>query len=155
MSLKDHYQNNLLDIQDLSVWYRTFRGFSKVVDGINLTVRKGEKIGLVGESGCGKTTTMKTILQLLNKEQVHIPGGRILINDRDILKMNSDEILTVRRKNVSMISQEPMAALNPVFTIGQQFFDVIKYSGAFNDKTKKEWRDISKKAIEIDRKSVV
>ena len=67
----------ILNIEDLSIWYRTYRGYSQVVDHIHLHVDKGEKIGLVGESGCGKTTTMKTVMGVLGKDLIHIPNGTI------------------------------------------------------------------------------
>ncbi len=70
-------RENILNIEDLSIWYRTYRGYSKVVDHINLQVGKGEKIGLVGESGCGKTTTMKTVMGVLGKDLIHVPDGKI------------------------------------------------------------------------------
>ncbi len=124
--------NKLLDIKNLKIWYKTYRGYAEVVDGINVHVNKGEKVGLVGESGCGKTSTVKTVLRIIDQMSSHIPEGEIFFNDKDILKMNKNDIQQIRRKNISMISQEPSAALNPVFTIGQTMTDVIKYS--FNSK---------------------
>ena len=137
----------LLDIQDLRVWYRTYLGDAQVVDGINITVRPGEKIGVVGESGCGKTTTMKTVLRLLDPKQVKIPSGKILFRGKDILQMSENELMEIRRKSISMISQEPMAALNPVFTIGEQISDIIKYSGQFPGAKKSEVDALVEKAI--------
>lgn len=137
----------LLDIRDLKVWYKTYRGDAQVVDGVNISVAVGEKIALVGESGCGKTTTMKTILQLLNANQTVIPQGEILFKGSDILKMNEKEIMEIRRKHVSMISQEPMAALNPVFTIGQQLEDIIRYSGQYPNTKRRDMRELALQAI--------
>lgn len=137
----------LLDIQDLRVWYRTYLGDAQVVDGINITVRPGEKIGVVGESGCGKTTTMKTVLRLLDPKQVKIPSGKILFRGKDILQMSENELMEIRRKSISMISQEPMAALNPVFTIGEQISDIIKYSGQFPGAKKSDVDALVEKAI--------
>ena len=137
----------LLDIQDLRVWYKTYLGDAQVVDGINITVHVGEKIGIVGESGCGKTTTMKTVLRLLDPRQIKIPSGRILFRGEDILQMKDDGLMDIRRKRISMISQEPMAALNPVFTIGEQLADIIKYSGQYPGAKKKEIDELVKKAI--------
>jgi peptide/nickel transport system ATP-binding protein len=118
----------LLDIKNLKVWYNTYQGYAKVVDGVNLHVGKGEKVGLVGESGCGKTTTMKAVLKVLDRSKSHIPEGEIRLNDQDILKMKENELQKVRRNSISMISQAPSAALNPVFTIEQQINDIIRYS---------------------------
>ena len=130
-------RENILNIEDLSIWYRTYRGYSKVVDHINLQVGKGEKIGLVGESGCGKTTTMKTVMGVLGKDLIHVPDGKIDFAGKNVLEMKQSELLQLRRTGISMISQSPMSALNPVFTIGQQLTDIIKYSGLYkkNDKT--------------------
>ncbi|MGI6702911.1 MAG: ATP-binding cassette domain-containing protein [Clostridia bacterium] len=72
----------VLRIKNLKVWYRTYRGNAEVVDGVNINVGQGEKIGLVGESGCGKTTTMKTVLRTINPSQVKIPEGEILFQEK-------------------------------------------------------------------------
>jgi len=141
-------KNAILEIKDLMVWYKTYRGSSKVLDGVNMHINVGEKVGLVGESGCGKTTTMKMVLQLLNPIQIQIPKGEIIFNKKDILKMNKIDLMDIRRKHVSMISQEPMVALNPVYSIGQQFQDIIKYSGQYPRASNEEINELSKKAIE-------
>lgn len=138
----------LLDIKDLKIWYNTYRGNAKVVDGVDLYVNAGEKIGLVGESGCGKTTTMKTVLRLINRSQLAYTSGKINFKGNDILNANEEELLEIRRKHISMISQEPMAALNPVFTIGEQFFDIIKYSGQYPKMKRKDYNELAKRSIE-------
>lgn len=139
----------LLDIQDLSVWYKTYRGFAEVVDHINLYVGKGEKIGLVGESGCGKTTTMKMVMRTLDERGIKVgEGSKLLFGGEDILAMDAKALLDLRRRKISMISQSPMAALNPVFTIGQQMMDVLKYSGQFDKHDKKGMLDAARKAID-------
>ncbi len=127
----------LLDIKDLSVWYKTYKGYAEVVDHVNLYVKKAEKIGLVGESGCGKTTTMKTVMRTLDESIIKLgEGSEILFDGSDILKMDQRALLEMRRTGASMISQSPMAALNPVFTIGQQMMDILKYSGQYDKKDK-------------------
>ena len=129
--------NKILEINNLRVWYKTYRGYAKVVNGVNIFVNEGEKIGLVGESGCGKTTTMKTVLHVLNEDSAYLPdGGEILFHGKNI-----------RRKKVAMISQSPMAALNPVFTVGEQMLDIIKYSNHSDAKSKKDMLDIACSAI--------
>ena len=129
--------SRLLDIKNLRVWYKTYRGYAEVVDGIDMHVDRSEKIGLVGESGCGKTTTMKTILRLMEDGSACVPdGGKIIFDDQDILTLDKNEMLEIRRKQISMISQSPMEALNPVFTVGQQMMDVIKYSGYYEKDNK-------------------
>lgn len=137
----------VLRIKNLKVWYRTYRGNAEVVDGVNINVGQGEKIGLVGESGCGKTTTMKTVLRTINPSQVKIPEGEILFQEKNILRMSSKQLMNVRRKHISMISQEPMAALNPVFTVGQQLEDIIKYSHPSKKISRKEINELALKAI--------
>lgn len=117
----------LLEINNLYVWYKVYGGVLKVLNGVNFKVNFGEKVGLVGETGCGKTTTMKALLQILPKAAI-IPQGEILIRDKNILKMNPRELSDLRGRGLSMIFQDPTSALNPVFTIGQQLFDIIQYS---------------------------
>lgn len=125
-------QEKLLDIRNLSVWYKTYRGYAEVVDDVSMYVGRAEKIGLVGESGCGKTTTMKMVMRTLEDRIIKVgEASQINYEGRDILSMNAKEMLEMRRQNISMISQSPMAALNPVFTIGQQMMDILKYSGMF------------------------
>ncbi|WP_291633075.1 ABC transporter ATP-binding protein [Clostridium sp.] len=139
--------NVLLDIKNLEVWYKTYRGYAEVVNGIDFHVNKGEKVALVGESGCGKTTTMKTVLRVIDKSIFHIPRGEILFRNKDILKMGEGELQKIRRNDISMISQSPAAALNPVFKIGQQIIDIIKYSDHARKLSKDEMRDLAKSAI--------
>jgi len=139
--------DRILDINDLSIWYRTYRGFSKVVDHISMHVDRSEKVGLVGESGCGKTTTMKTIMRILNSDLIEVPNGQILFEGKDVMRMNKNEMLELRRKGISMISQSPMSALNPVFTVGEQLTDIIKYSGQYPGASKTEVENIAKQAI--------
>ena len=136
----------ILNIRNLKIWYKTYRGYAKVVDGVNFYVNKGVKVGLVGESGCGKTTTMKSILRILD-DKAYIPEGENFFNNQDILKMGYNQLQQVRKKGISMISQEPGAALNPVFTVGQQMLDVIKYSGQFKNTSKKNMVQLAINAI--------
>ncbi|HHT63437.1 MAG: ABC transporter ATP-binding protein [Bacillota bacterium] len=137
----------IIEIKDLHVWYRTYGGFSKVLNGVNLYVDKGEKIGVVGEAGCGKTTTMRSILRILPEGQSHTPQGEILYHGKDILKMDRKDLQHVRTSGVSMIFQEPSAALNPVFTVGTQIYDVIKYSEAGKGCSKEKIKQMALQAI--------
>lgn len=123
-------QSLLLDIRNLQVHFQVYGGRLKVLDGINLNVHQGEKVGLVGETGCGKTTTMKALLRVLPMPPARIPGGEILFNGHDILKMGPSELQSVRGRGISMIFQDPTAALNPVFSVGQQLQMVIAASAA-------------------------
>jgi len=127
----------LLEIKDLYVWYRVYNGYLKVLNGSHLMIREGERVGLVGESGCGKTTTMKSILQVLSGDFC-IPRGQIFYKGQDVLKMSFKEFQRLRSKEIAMIFQNPSAALNPVFNIGTQISDTIKYSAAFEENEHKE-----------------
>ncbi len=120
----------LLDIKDLYVHFDVFGGTLEVLDGVNFMVYSGEKVGLVGETGCGKTTTMKAVLRVLPMPPARIPGGEIYFKGRDILKMSGRELGQVRGEGISMVFQDPTAALNPVFTAGQQLEAAVKYSSA-------------------------
>lgn len=139
-------ENILLNIQDLHVWYKVYGGYLKVLNGINLEVRSGERIGIVGETGCGKTTTVKSILQILSTNS-YIPQGHIFYQGKDILRLNNRELQKIRSKEITMIFQDPTAALNPVFTIGTQLGDIIKYSYAFKGDKGRDKDSIKKQSI--------
>jgi peptide/nickel transport system ATP-binding protein len=118
----------LLDIRDLRVNFKVYGGELKVLDGVNITVNRGERVGLVGETGCGKTTSMKAVQRILPMPPGKIVGGQVFFNGKDILKMNSGNLRQVRGRGISMIFQDPTAALNPVFTIGQQLGAVVQHT---------------------------
>jgi peptide/nickel transport system ATP-binding protein len=126
----------MVEVKDLFISFRTFKGYSKVLNGVNLNVRSGEKISIVGETGCGKTTTVNTIAQIL-APQARIDGGEIFFRGVDELKMGKKEIKNLRAGGISMIFQDPIASLNPVFTIGDQLQEVIRYSGVDGASDKK------------------
>jgi peptide/nickel transport system ATP-binding protein len=96
---------------------------------VSLEVREGEKVGVVGETGCGKTVTMKAMMGVLPMPPGRIPKGEILFQGKDILKMSSTELRNMRGRDMSMIPQGATESLNPVFTIGDQLMAVIRYSG--------------------------
>jgi len=118
----------LLELQDLSVHFRVYGGYLRVLDGVNFRVAPQEKVGLVGETGCGKTTTMKTIMRILPQPPGIVRGGKILFKGKEVLRMDTGEVEQMRRREIAMIFQDPTAALNPVFTIGEQLFDAIRYA---------------------------
>lgn len=118
----------VVDIKKLHLSYKTYKGDSKVLNGVNLKVHRGEKVSIVGETGCGKTTTVNAIAQIL-PHQAKIVSGEICFNGKDECKMSRREIKTLRGNGISVIFQDPIASLNPVFTIGNQMKDVIRYSG--------------------------
>lgn len=122
----------LLDIKDLHVEFKVYGGVLKVVDGINFKVNHGEKVGLVGETGCGKTTTMKAILRILPMPPARITSGEIIFKDKDLMVLKDKDLRKVRGSGISMIFQDPTAALNPVFTIGQQMEPIIQNASPEN-----------------------
>ncbi len=136
---------SLLDIKDLFVHFEVYGGRLEVLDGVSFRVDTGQKVGLVGETGCGKTTTMKAVLRILPEPPAVVPQGEIIFKGRDVLKMSSSELGEIRGSGISMIFQDPTAALNPVFTIGQQLDPVIRYSAPQNRRLSK--REIREKAI--------
>jgi peptide/nickel transport system ATP-binding protein len=135
----------LLEIKDLRVEFKVYGGVLKVLDGVDFLVNAGEKVGLVGETGCGKTTTMKAILRILPMPPARFTGGQIFFKGQDILKMRDGDLGKVRGSGISMIFQDPTAALNPVFTIGQQMGAVVQHARPENRRLSK--RKIREKAI--------
>ncbi len=131
----------LLEVKDLHVHFDIYGGTLKVLDGVNLSVQSGQKVGLVGETGCGKTTTMKAILRILPVPPARIAAGEIYFKGQDVLKMGQNELRKVRGEGISMIFQDPTAALNPVFTVGQQLSSVIKYSVEGKKLSKRQIRE--------------
>ena len=134
----------VVDVKDLHISFRTFKGYPHVLNGVNVHVNKKERISIVGETGCGKTTTVNAIAQILAR-QARVDKGEIYFKGKDVLTMPQKELKKLRAENVSIIFQDPIASLNPVFTIGQQLKEVIKYSGieGANDKKVQEEKAIS------------
>lgn len=116
-----------MEVQDLRVHYRVYEGMLKVLNGINISLEKGETIGIIGESACGKTTTVRSVTRLL-ASNAKIAGGQVRYAGENLLTMPKNKLTDLRRKKMSIIFQDPSAALNPVFTIGQQLNDIIKFS---------------------------
>ena len=142
------FDDTILEIDDLHLWYKVYRDYAKVLNGVNIKVHRGEKVGLVGEAGCGKTTAMKAVLGLHSFDTAVMPQGEILFKGKDVLQMNPQELHAVRTSGISMIYQEPAAALNPVFTIGSHMMDVIQYSAVgMSTTTKAEQKKMALNAI--------
>lgn len=140
--------DELVDIRDLHVHFSIYEGITKVLNGVNFRVARGEKVGLIGEAGCGKTTTVKSIMKILPIPPAILESGEIFLEGDDVLKMSQQELQMMRRKTVSMIFQDPIAALNPVFKVGNQIGDVIKFSQlALGEKVTKE--DIKERTINV------
>jgi peptide/nickel transport system ATP-binding protein len=115
----------LLEVRDLRVYFHVKEGVARAVDGVSFKLRQGETLGLVGESGCGKTVTSLSILKLLDVPPAEYRGGEIIFEGQDLLKAGEKEMRRVRGKTISMIFQEPMTSLNPVLTIGFQIAEVL------------------------------
>lgn len=116
----------LLNIEELSTFFYTNRGVVKAVDGLDLELGKGETLGLVGESGCGKSVTALSIMHLIQEPPGKIINGRILFDGRDLVQLNREEMRHIRGNRISMIFQEPMTSLNPAFQVGDQIAEVLQ-----------------------------
>ncbi len=127
-------ENKILEIRDLIIQYQTDDGIVEAVNGIDLFLDKGRTIGLVGETGAGKTTTALSILNLIPRPPGKIMSGSILVEGVEIFKQSEKELEKIRGKLVSMIFQDPMTALNPVITVGEQIAEVISIHRAISIK---------------------
>ena len=116
----------VLDVKDLQTHFATRWGTVKAVDGVNYSVRRGETLGVVGESGSGKSVTALSIMRLVPSPPGHIVGGEVVLNGRNLLDLSEREMTQVRGGEVSMILQDPMTALNPVFTVENQVGEAIR-----------------------------
>ncbi len=116
---------DLLTVRDLAVSFRTEQGTLRALFGVSFSVAPGETLGLVGESGCGKTITALSILRLLPSPPARIEAGSVLFRGRDLLPLREEEICGIRGREISMIFQEPMTSLNPVLTVGEQVAEVF------------------------------
>ena len=134
---------SLLEVKDLKTYFYTDAGVGKAVDGVTFSLEKGKVLGIVGESGCGKSVTSLSIMRLVDTTTGKYEGGEILFEGKDILKLSEKEMRKLRGNKISMIFQEPMTSLNPVFTIGYQIMESLMLHKNMN---KKEAHD---RAIEL------
>lgn len=164
-TMKD--KNNIIEIEDLETVFFTDNGTVKSVNKVSFNIPKGKIVGVVGESGCGKSVTSLSIMQLVQSPQGQVVGGQIRFNSDDlgedengnklaydIAKMPTKQMYNVRGKDITMIFQEPMTSLNPIFTIGNQMDEVmfIHYPETSKEEAKKHSIEMLKT---VDRKSVV
>ena len=139
----------LLEIQDLHLAFDLYRRSLNVLDGVAIAVSEGEKVGIVGETGCGKSITMKAAMGILPIPPARIAQGQIQFNGRNLLTLTKKEMRDVRRREMSFVPQDPSASLNPVLRVGTQLIDVIRYSGNIQKPLSK--REARRRAINILR----
>ena len=116
----------MLEIKGLKIYFGTEEGVLRAVDGVDLGIGTGETLGVVGESGCGKSVTALTVMRLLPMPPAHIAGGEIRWRGRDLVAAGEDAVRELRAKEIAMIFQEPMTSLNPVYTVGDQIAEVVR-----------------------------
>ena len=126
MTTIDKTSDVVLDVKDLRTYFRTRWGTVKAVDGVNFDLRRGETLGIVGESGCGKSVTMLSLMRLIPSPPGRIVEGSIVLDGQDLLGLSEDEMTKVRGSKIALIIQDPMSSLNPVFTIGSQVTEAIR-----------------------------
>jgi oligopeptide/dipeptide ABC transporter ATP-binding protein len=116
----------LLSVEDLIVRFRTHEGTIHAVNGVTFQLEEGERLGLVGESGCGKSVTNLALIQLLPKPAGRIEGGRVLFDGQELTKLREEELRAIRGRDIAMIFQDPMTSLNPVLTVEEQMVETIQ-----------------------------
>jgi oligopeptide/dipeptide ABC transporter ATP-binding protein len=137
---------NVLEIRDLATYFFLRRGVVKAVDGVSLNLRRGEILGLVGESGCGKSVTALSIMRLLPKSSARTVRGEVRLGGENILARSPREMREIRGRRISMILQDPQTSLNPVFSVGEQLREAI-----FR-RTRRRKAEIMKEAVELLRR---
>lgn len=124
----------LLDIRDLTIEFKTETGIKQAINHLNLTIHKGEALGLVGEAGAGKTTTALSVLRLLSPKSAVIKSGTIAYKGKDLAEYSEKQMQSLRGDKISMIFQNPLTSLNPVFTVGEQLALVLRKHQGMNNK---------------------
>nr|HPJ25777.1 ABC transporter ATP-binding protein [Synergistaceae bacterium] len=133
----------LLEVKNLRTFFDTDRGLIRAVDGVSFSIESGKTLGIVGESGCGKSVTALSIMRLVHKPVGRIAGGEILFENADLLKNSEKQMRSVRGNHISMIFQEPMTSLNPVYTVGFQIMEPLILHQNLSS------REAKKRAIEM------
>jgi peptide/nickel transport system ATP-binding protein len=118
--------DTLLDIRGLKTWFATDDGMVRAVDGVDIRIERGETVGVVGESGCGKTVTARSILKLIDMPPGRFEDGQILWRGRDLLPLPAADMDKIRAREIAIVFQEPMTSLNPVYSVGAQIAEVLR-----------------------------
>ncbi|MDF0727646.1 ABC transporter ATP-binding protein [Cytobacillus sp. S13-E01] len=137
--------STVLSVENLSTFFKTDKGIAKAVENVSFSINKGEMLGLIGESGCGKTTVAQSILRLIEYPG-KVVSGKVLLNGKDLLKASESELYSLRWKEISVIPQSAMNALNPIYTIGDQIIEAIQLH---ENVTKKEAIERTKTMLEL------
>ena len=116
----------LLEVDDLHTFFKTKKGIVKAVNGVSYRVEPGKTLGIVGESGCGKSTVVRSLMGLLDPVSSKREGGQAIYLGKDLFQMKEKELCRIRGKEISMIFQSPLSALDPVYTIGDQIVEIIR-----------------------------
>ena len=127
-------KDTVLEVKDLHTYFFNRRGITKAVDGVSFSLKEGETLGIVGESGCGKTMTALSLLGLVPKPAARIVSGEIILDGEDLVKKTTKEMRDIRGKKISMILQDPQTSLNPVFSIGNQVMEALGVSNKLSRK---------------------
>ncbi len=135
----------VLEIRGLKTHFKTDEGVVRAVDGVDLTIARGETLSVVGESGCGKTVTAMTVLKLIAMPPGKIVAGRILWKGRDLVPLDANSMRRIRSREIAIVFQEPMTSLNPVYTVGEQIAEVVRLHQDLNR------REAMDRAIEMLR----
>jgi peptide/nickel transport system ATP-binding protein len=128
---------NFIEVKDLVVEYTSDGDIVQAVNGVSFSLKQGETLGLVGETGAGKTTIAKSILRILPDPPAKVKSGQILLEGKDLMKISEKEMLSIRGNKISMIFQDPMTALNPVMSVGSQITEVVALHNDFSEEQAK------------------
>ncbi len=136
----------LLEVKDLEIAFKTYAGEINAVRGVNFQLNKGEVLGIVGESGCGKSVTSSAIMRILPEPTAMYKGGQVFLEGTDLLKLTEKEMCKVRGKDISMVFQDSMSSLNPTMKIGKQIAESLRIH---QGKSKKDAKEIAIKMLEL------
>jgi peptide/nickel transport system ATP-binding protein len=126
--------DSLLEIRDLRTWFKTDDGMVRAVDGVSLSIARGETLAVVGESGCGKSVTARSVLKLIDMPPGRFESGAILWRGRDLIPLAMSEMDTIRAREIAMVFQEPMTSLNPVYPVGDQIAESLRTHEKLSEK---------------------